>query len=47
MFVHARRLGEARLRELGRRLESRLERRRTSRFQSVFRALKVRLLEGA
>jgi hypothetical protein len=46
MFVHARRLGEARLRELGRRLESMLERRRTSRFQSAFRALKVRLIEG-
>jgi phytoene dehydrogenase-like protein len=47
MFAEAQRLGEARLRELGRDLEAMLEEQRTSRFQRAFRDLKVRLLEGA
>lgn len=47
MFVHAQRLGDARLRELGRALEAMLEEQRTSRFQRAFRDLKIRLLEGA
>lgn len=46
MFVHAQRLGERRLRELGQTLETMLEQQRTSRFQRAFRELKVRLLEG-
>lgn len=47
MFVHAQRLGDGRLRELGRALEAMLEEQRTSRFRRAFRDLKVRLLEGA
>ena len=47
MFLHAQRLGDARLRELGRALEAMLEEQRTSRFRRAFRDLKVRLLEGA
>jgi nitrite reductase/ring-hydroxylating ferredoxin subunit/uncharacterized membrane protein len=46
MFVHARRLGEARLRELGGALEAMLEEQRTSRFRRAFRELKISLLEG-
>ncbi|MBP0446411.1 Rieske 2Fe-2S domain-containing protein [Roseomonas sp. SSH11] len=46
MFLHAQRLGDARLRELGQALETMLEEQRTSRFQSAFRDLKIRLLEG-
>jgi len=46
MFVHAQRLGEARLRDLGQTLETMLEQQRTSRFQRAFRDLKVRLLES-
>ncbi|MDJ0391627.1 Rieske 2Fe-2S domain-containing protein [Roseomonas sp. E05] len=46
MFRHAQRLGEARLRELGKALEAMLEEQRTSRFQRAFRDLKIRLLEG-
>jgi len=46
MFVHAQRLGERRLRELGQTLETMMEQQRTSRFQRAFRDLKVRLLEG-
>jgi hypothetical protein len=47
MFVEAQRLGDARLRELGRDLEAMLEEQRTSRFRRAFRDLKIRLLEGA
>lgn len=47
MFLEARRLGEARLRELGHALEAMLEEQRTSRFRRAFRDLKIRLLEGA
>jgi nitrite reductase/ring-hydroxylating ferredoxin subunit len=46
MFIHAQRLGERRLRELGQILETMLEQQRTSRFQRAFRDLKIRLLEG-
>lgn len=46
MFVHAQRLGERRLHELGQTLEAMIEQQRTSRFQWTFRDLKVRLLEG-
>ena len=46
MFVHAQRLGERRLRDLGQTLEIMMEQQRTSRFQRAFRDLKVRLLEG-
>ncbi|WP_135470469.1 Rieske 2Fe-2S domain-containing protein [Crenalkalicoccus roseus] len=46
MFVHAARLGEARLRALGRELEAMLEEQRTSRFRRAFRELKIGLLEG-
>ena len=46
MFPESRRLGDARLRELGRRLEARLEELRESRFQRARRGLKIRLLEG-
>jgi nitrite reductase/ring-hydroxylating ferredoxin subunit/uncharacterized membrane protein len=46
MFVHAARLGEARLRALGRELEAMLEEQRTSRFRRAFRELKISLLEG-
>ena len=43
MFVHAQRLGEARLREIGARLEHLLEDERHGRMRSAFRALKIRL----
>jgi nitrite reductase/ring-hydroxylating ferredoxin subunit/uncharacterized membrane protein/hemerythrin superfamily protein len=46
MFQEAQRLGDARLRELGRALEGMLEEQRTSRAQRMFRDLKIRLLEG-
>jgi nitrite reductase/ring-hydroxylating ferredoxin subunit/uncharacterized membrane protein len=46
MFVEARRLGDARLRELGRALEAMLEERRTSRFRRAFRELTISLLEA-
>jgi hypothetical protein len=46
MFVHAQRLGERRLRDLGQTLEIMMGQQRTSRFQRAFRDLKVRLLEG-
>jgi nitrite reductase/ring-hydroxylating ferredoxin subunit/uncharacterized membrane protein len=46
MFVHAQRLGDARLRELGGALEAMLEEQRTSRFRRAFRELKISLLEG-
>jgi nitrite reductase/ring-hydroxylating ferredoxin subunit/uncharacterized membrane protein len=46
MFLHAQRLGDIRLRELGHELQSMLEEQRTSRFQRTFRDLKIRLLEG-
>jgi hemerythrin superfamily protein len=46
MFQEAQRLGDARLREIGRALESMLEEQRTSRAQRMFRDLKIRLLEG-
>ncbi|MGG5887848.1 DUF2231 domain-containing protein [Falsiroseomonas sp. HC035] len=46
MFVEAQRLGDARLRELGRALEAMLEDQRVSRFRSGYRDLKIRLLEG-
>ena len=47
MFKEAQRLGEARLRELGQQIEKMLEHERVSRARSAFRALKIRLLEGA
>ncbi len=47
MFHHAQRLGDARLRELGRALEDRLEALRTERFQKTWRTLKLSLLERA
>lgn len=46
MFREARRLGDARLRELGAALESRLAEFRASRLQRARRELKIRLLEG-
>jgi nitrite reductase/ring-hydroxylating ferredoxin subunit/uncharacterized membrane protein len=46
MFVHAQRLGQARLREIGADLTRLLEEERQSRARSAFRALKIRLLEG-
>ncbi|MFC3127447.1 DUF2231 domain-containing protein [Pseudoroseomonas globiformis] len=46
MFLEAQRLGDARLREMGRTLEELLEEQRTSRAQRLFRDLKIRLLEG-
>ncbi|TDH63737.1 DUF2231 domain-containing protein [Dankookia rubra] len=47
MFVEAQRLGEPRLREIGHALEALLEEARASRARHAFRALKIRLLEGA
>ncbi|WP_090571615.1 hypothetical protein [Belnapia rosea] len=46
MFVQAQRLGEARLREIGAKLERLLEDERHSRVRRAFRVLKIRLLEG-
>ncbi len=46
MFVEAQRLSDARLNELGQRLEAMLDTERTSRFRHAFRALKISLLEG-
>lgn len=46
MFVEVQRLGDTRLRELGRELEAMLERQRTSVFQRAFRDLKISLLES-
>ena len=46
MFVEAQRLGDARLRELGRALEAMLEDQRLSQFRRSYRDLKIRLLEG-
>ncbi|SDE65379.1 hypothetical protein SAMN04487779_10872 [Belnapia rosea] len=46
MFVQAQRLGEARLREIGAKLERLLEDERHSRARRAFRVLKIRLLEG-
>ena len=46
MFREARRLGDARLREMGAEIEALLEHERESRARSAFRALKIRLLEG-
>ena len=47
MFREAQRLGERRLREIGHELEAMLEEVRGSRARHAFRALKIRLLEGA
>ena len=47
MFAEAQRLGDARLREMGARIEAMLEHERESRARSAFRSLKIRLLEGA
>lgn len=47
MFREAQRLGETRLREIGHGLERMLEQSRESRTRQAFRAMKVRLLEGA
>ncbi len=47
MFKEAQRLGEARLRHLGARLEEMLEHERASRAREAFRSLKIRLLERA
>jgi nitrite reductase/ring-hydroxylating ferredoxin subunit/uncharacterized membrane protein len=47
MFRHARRLGDARLRELGLALEQRLEELRGSQTRRLYRHLKIGLLEGA
>ncbi len=44
MFGEAERLDEGRLRELGRKLEDRLDAERTSRFRRTFRDLKINLL---
>jgi nitrite reductase/ring-hydroxylating ferredoxin subunit/uncharacterized membrane protein len=46
MFREAQRLGDARLRELGQAVEALLEEQRSSRAQSLYRDLKIRLLEG-
>ncbi len=45
MFKEAQRLGDARLRQLGARLDAMLERERESRARNAFRSLKIRLLE--
>jgi nitrite reductase/ring-hydroxylating ferredoxin subunit/uncharacterized membrane protein len=47
MFADAQRLGERRLRELGRQLETRLEDLRTSRFHATWRTLKQSIMERA
>lgn len=47
MFKEAQRLGDARLRQLGSQIEAMLDHERESRARSAFRALKIRLLEGA
>jgi nitrite reductase/ring-hydroxylating ferredoxin subunit/uncharacterized membrane protein len=47
MFHHARRLGDVRLRELGRALERMLEELRGSQARRLYRALKIGMLEGA
>ncbi|MFC7478535.1 hemerythrin domain-containing protein [Dankookia sp. GCM10030260] len=47
MFRHAQRLGDARLRELGRALERMLEKLRGSQTRRLYRDLKIGLLEGA
>ena len=47
MFTEAQRLGDARLREMGAEIEAMLDHERESRARSVFRDLKIRLLEGA
>ncbi|TFL19039.1 Rieske 2Fe-2S domain-containing protein [Jannaschia formosa] len=47
MFLEAERLGDARLRELGAKIEAMLDHERESRARSAFRDLKIRLLEGA
>jgi len=46
MFPDAQRLGDARLRELGRQLEDMMEEERASILRRTFLSLKVRLLEG-
>ena len=46
MFVDAQRLGEARLREMGARIEAMLDEERTSLARRTWRDLKIRLLEG-
>ena len=46
MFAEAQRLGDARLRELGARIEAMLDHERESRARTAFRDLKIRLLEG-
>lgn len=46
MFREAQRLGDARLRELGARIEAMLDEERASRARRAYRALKIRLLEG-
>ena len=47
MFKEAQRLGDARLRELGHALETRLDELRASRVQSAWRELKISLMEKA
>ena len=46
MFVDARRLGDARLREMGARIEAMLDEERASLARRSWRDLKIRLLEG-
>lgn len=46
MFLEARRLPEARLRDLGRQIENRLDTERTSRFRRNFRDLKIKLMQN-
>lgn len=46
MFLEAQRLGEARLRDLGARIEQMLDHERENRARRAFRSLKTRLLEG-
>lgn len=46
MFIEAERLSDGRLRELGHKLDVRLDDERTSRFRHTFRELKLSLLEG-
>ncbi|SDY09857.1 hemerythrin domain-containing protein [Citreimonas salinaria] len=46
MFVEARRLGDARLREMGARIEEMLDHERTALARKTWRDVKIRLLEG-
>lgn len=47
MFKEAQRLGDARLRQLGAQIETMLDHERELRARRAFRAVKIRLLEGA